>query len=62
VRSLKESFTELRLCGMRETIDYRLIECAKQGLSYEDFLKLLVSDEELHRTNGKADKLRNYKL
>jgi len=47
---------------MRETIDYRLIECAKQGLSYEDFLKLLVSDEELHRTNGKADKLRNYKL
>jgi len=58
VRSLKESFTELRLCGMRETIDYRLIECAKQGLSYEDFLKLLVSDEELHRTNGKADKLR----
>lgn len=58
VTDLKSSFTELRLGGMRETIDFRLMESAKAGLGYEDFLKLLIEDEQLHRANTKADKLR----
>lgn len=55
---LKSSFTELKLGGMKESIDYRLMESAKAGLGYEDFLKLLISDEQLHRVNTKAEKLR----
>jgi DNA replication protein DnaC len=55
---LKSSFSELRLGGMKESIDYRLMESAKAGLGYEDFLKLLISDEQLYRVNAKAAKLR----
>ena len=55
---LKSSFSELRLGGMRESIDYRLMESAKAGLGYEDFLKLLVNDEQLYRVNAIAAKLR----
>lgn len=43
---------------MRESIDYRLMERAKAGLGYDDFLKLLIEDEQLHRVNAKAEKLR----
>lgn len=56
--NLRESFSELKLYGMKESIDYRLIECAKAGFGYDDFLKLLVEDEQLHRSNAKAEKLR----
>ena len=55
---LKSSFSELKLGGMKESIDYRLMESAKTDLSYEDFLKLLISDEQLYRINAKAEKLR----
>lgn len=55
---LKSSFTELRLGGMRESIDFRLIESAKSNLGYEDFLKLLINDEQLHRANTRSEKLR----
>jgi len=55
---LKSSFSELKLNGMKESIDYRLIEGAKAGLGYADFLKLLIEDEQLHRANARADKLR----
>lgn len=55
---LKSSFSELKLGGMKESIDYRLMESAKAGLGYEDFLKLLISDEQLHRINAKSEKLR----
>lgn len=43
---------------MRESIDYRLVESAKLGLGYDDFLKLLIEDELLYRANSKAEKLR----
>lgn len=56
--NLKESFSELKLYGMRESIDFRLMESAKTGLGYEDFLKLLMEDEKLSRSNLRADKLR----
>jgi DNA replication protein DnaC len=55
---LKSSFSQLKLNGMRESIDYRLIEGAKAGLGYDDFLKLLIYDEQLHRANTKSEKLR----
>ena len=55
---LKESFSELRLYGMKGAVDYRLMEGAKAGLGYEDFLKLLIEDEQLHRINSKAEMLR----
>lgn len=55
---LKTSFAELRLGGMRESIDFRLMESAKSNHGYEDFLKLLISDEQLHRANTRSETLR----
>jgi len=55
---LKDSFYELKLYGMRESIDYRLLESAKAGLGYDDFLKLLIEDEQLHRINTRSERLR----
>jgi hypothetical protein len=45
--NLRESFSELKLYGMRESIDYRVMESAKAGLGYDEFLKLLIEDEQL---------------
>jgi DNA replication protein DnaC len=58
VKELKNLFGELKLFGIREVIDFRFMEGAKAGLGYEDFLKLLIEDEQLHRMNLKAGKLR----
>lgn len=43
---------------MKESIDYRLIESSKSALSYEDFLKLLIEDEEIYRVNARSERLR----
>jgi DNA replication protein DnaC len=58
VKDLKSLFSDLKLFGMKESIDYRLMESAKAGLGYDDFLNLLIEDEQLHRVNLKAEKLR----
>ena len=55
---LKTLFSDLKLYGMRESIDYRLIESAKGGLGYAELLQLLFEDEKLHRANAKAERLR----
>lgn len=58
MKDLKSSLGDLKLLGMRESIDYRLLESAKAGLGYEDLLRLLIEDEELYRANMKAERLR----
>jgi DNA replication protein DnaC len=58
MRDLKNLLGELKLFGIREVIDFRLMEGAKAGLGYEDLLKLLIEDEQLHRMNAKAERLR----
>lgn len=55
---LKTLFSELKLFGMRESIDYRLTSTSIGGLCHEELLKLLVEDELLYRSNAKAERLR----
>lgn len=55
---LRAGLSELRLLGMKESVDYRMGEAAKDGLGFADFLKILISDEILHRSNAKAAMLR----
>ena len=58
MKELKNLLGELKLFGIREVVDFRLMEGAKAGLGYEDLLKLLIEDEQLHRMNAKAERLR----
>ena len=58
MKELTNLLGELKLFGIREVIDFRLMEGAKAGLGYEDLLKLLIEDEQLYRMNLKAEKLR----
>lgn len=55
---LLSAFSELKLFGMKEVLEFRLVESAKTGLGYQDLLQLLVEDEVLYRANLKADRLR----
>ena len=48
----------LKLGGMKESIEYRIEEAIQADLSYQDFLCLILEDEELYRKNRKAERLR----
>jgi DNA replication protein DnaC len=58
LKDLKNLLATLKLAGIKESIDYRLMESAKANLGYEDFTRLLLEDEILFRTNKKSSSLR----
>ena len=47
--NLAVTMRKLRLSGMAETIDIRLQEATANGLSHEEFLELILQDEEVIR-------------
>lgn len=47
--NIATTMRKLRLSGMAETIDLRLQEAAGNGLSHEEFLELILQDEEVIR-------------
>ena len=55
---MNELMSELRLFGMRESLDYRISEAAQANLSHQDFLTFLLEDESLHRKNKRSERLR----
>jgi DNA replication protein DnaC len=55
---LKTLLSELKLFGMKESIDYRLTSIAQGGLRHDEMLRLLIEDEQLYRSNAKAERLR----
>lgn len=55
----RELISELRLHGIKESIDYRLSEAAQSHLSHQDFLHLLLEDEVLYRKNKRSHRLKN---
>jgi DNA replication protein DnaC len=55
---LKTLFSDLKLFGMKESIDYRLSSVIGGNLSFEEMLRLLIEDELLYRSNAKANRLR----
>lgn len=55
---INELATELRLNGIKESIDYRVSEASEGGLSHQDFLHLLLEDEMLYRKNKRSIRLK----
>ena len=49
MEALKESLLSLRLKGFADNLDQRIKEALSAGLSYQDFLQLLVEDEKVRR-------------
>lgn len=49
---------ELKFFGMKESFDYRLSEAMESNLSYQDFLTILLDDENLYRKNRRSEMLR----
>jgi DNA replication protein DnaC len=47
---------ELRLSGMRETLEVRLTEAASSNLTHLEFLELVLTDESLVRADRKVDR------
>jgi DNA replication protein DnaC len=50
---IEKQLKKLRLSGIAETINERNREAIKAKLSYLDFLKIILQDEELQRSNKK---------
>src|SRR5580704_9439598 len=57
MEALKESLVRLRLRGFADNLDLRVREALGSGLSFQEFLQLLVEDENMRR-RGKAYQLR----
>ena len=57
INILKDLSTQLKLFGLRETLDLRLCEAASDNLSLEDALSLLLEDEVLFRKNKRFQRL-----
>ena len=47
--TIEQSISQLKLLGMRETLEPRLQQAQEQQLSYREFLHLLLQDELEHR-------------
>lgn len=57
MEQLRESLLSLRLKGFAHNLDNRIREALAAGLSYQEFLQLLVEDEKVRR-QGNAFQLR----
>lgn len=55
---LEAALSELKILGMQKSLSYRLEEAMSGNLAYEDFLNLLVEDEQIYRKNRKSERLR----
>ena len=47
--TIEQSISQLKLLGMRDTLEQRLQQAQEQQLSYREFLHLLLQDELEHR-------------
>ena len=57
LNQLKEHMKRLKLSGMCETIDLRLLEAQQNQLSYSEFLSMLLTDEIETRNMVKLQRL-----
>lgn len=55
---MNELVNELKLYGIKESLDYRISEAAQAHLSHQEFLALLLEDENLYRKNKRSERLR----
>lgn len=54
---LRQQLKMLKLSGILETLDHRILECQKNGIDYLTFLSLLLQDEIELRYGRKIDRL-----
>ena len=54
---LRQQLKLLKLSGILETLDHRILECQKNGIDYLTFLSLLLQDEIELRYGRKIDRL-----
>ena len=54
---LRQQLKQLKLSGMLESIDHRLLECQQNGIDYRGFLALLLQDEIELRFGRKTQRL-----
>lgn len=57
INQLKEQLKRLKLSGMLENIDLRMMESQQNQLSYSEFLSMLVTDEIEKRNMAKLNRL-----
>lgn len=53
-----ELINNLKLYGIKESVEYRLSEAIEKNLSHQDFLTFVLEDENLYRRNKKFEMLR----
>jgi DNA replication protein DnaC len=56
--SYLDLMSNLKLTGMRESVNYRLEEAIQGNLDFQEFLCLLLEDEKLYRKNRRSELLR----
>ena len=54
---LTAKIRKLNLAGLVKTVDMRAEQSIKEGLSYVEFLELLINDEHLNRGRNRRDEL-----
>jgi DNA replication protein DnaC len=53
MHQLENKMRMIKLSGMVETLDMRLSQAQKEGLTFTQFLEVLLEDEVQHRANKK---------
>lgn len=53
-----ELLNQLKFFGIKESLEYRLSEAMESNLTYQDFLTVILDDEQLYRTNKRSEMLR----
>ena len=54
---LRRQLKQLKLSGILDTLDHRILECQKNGIDYLTFLSLLLQDEIELRFGRKINRL-----
>jgi DNA replication protein DnaC len=55
---IEEALSELKILGIKQSIEYRLAEARSSDIDIEDFLYLILEDEKIYRTNRRSERLR----
>lgn len=58
MKELLEQINKLKLTGLKESLEHRLKEATSVNLSYQDFLLLVLEDENIYRSNRRSEMLR----
>lgn len=58
MKEAMELLNDLKFLGIKNSIEYRVSEAIESNLSHQDFITLLLEDEQLYRKNRRCETLR----